>query len=125
MPCRPLTNGITYVATNVVVGTQITWFSTIRRQWLSGSVVDTITGGLEIFSDGMTAWTGIIGFNGPQALSGDSGSPVFTTTGDFVCSVDFISGTNTYGVFAYPNNSRVRPAPSPTLPSTFLQGDPE
>ena len=113
--CRPVTNGITYVATNVVVGTPVVWFSTITQGWITGGVVTFIIDEAPVtFPDGSTATLGTFLFNGPQAVSGDSGSPVFlAASGDFLGSVTSLSivGT-TVGRWAYPSGSHTRPVPA-------------
>lgn len=85
--CRLLTNGITPIAANIIVGTPVSWFSSVRREWYPGTVTVTYTNGPTSFGDGMTVKNGVAWFNGTRAIPGDSGSPVFTSSGDFIGSV--------------------------------------
>lgn len=106
--CRPVTLGIAFVASGVAAGTPVTWFSTARSVWLTGVVTVVVNGAPVTFADGITAAIGYLEFSGTQAISGDSGSPVFTSDGDFVASVGGISGADTVAVWAYPSGSQTR-----------------
>lgn len=117
--CRPLTCPITYIATNIFVGQPIVWFQTSTKTWLSSTLSFTFPFGdhVETFSGGETGWAGSCIMAATPA-GGDSGSPVFTTNGDFIGSVVGLAAP-TGGVinYLYPNGSQYRPA-NPTLPYT-------
>lgn len=106
--CRPMTLGITTIATNIVENvTRVSWFSNARRIWISGTIINYFGEHTANLSDGSKAWNGLVIFDGPQAISQDSGSPVFTENGDFVCSVTSITNDGrTVGGFAYPEGSQ-------------------
>jgi hypothetical protein len=113
--CRPITNGIAYIQTNMTAGDSLVWFSTVSQDWITATLAFDIPEGVVTFADGMTAYTGIGIMQGQQGVSGDSGSPVFTANGDFCGSVNAISGSDlTIFKYAYPGDSQYRPV-SPGL----------
>lgn len=122
--CRPLTNGITYIQTNMIGGvTQVSWFSAVSRTWISGTVQSVVSEELRTFGDGSKAWFGVCIFQGQQAISGDSGSPVFTADGDYIGAVKSISGVDlTLAYFLYPEAAQYRPASSTTVNLGVLSG---
>jgi hypothetical protein len=121
--CRPLTNGITRIATNVTVGTPVTWFSNVTRAWIDGAITFITDESPVTFPDNSIATIGMFIFDGPQAVSGDSGSPVFvSSSGDFVGSVSALAGGGTtVGKWAYPHGWNT-PHVSAT---TFFLTDPD
>lgn len=114
--CRPVTNGITYISTNLVNGDALIWYSSARTNWITATVDLVFGDHLETFADTTTAWVGIVLTTaGTVPISGDSGSPVFRTNGDFVGSVAAIGGGGTTIIyFAYPEGSTYRPAEGPS-----------
>lgn len=108
---RPIAIGIAYVAVTPVPGAAIFWFSTNSKTWIPGVVVGAFGLHEETFADGSKAQVGILQFSGQQAISGDSGSPVFTATGEFIASIAALGGGGTtIAYWAYPTGSQTRPA---------------
>jgi len=133
IPCRPVTNGITYIAnvTNLVVGTPVVWYSQVAHQWIEAQVYAKCCHGDDTFADGMTGTYGLIDFIGQQPVGGDSSSPIFTLDGDYIGGVWSISSTNLFAAsYMFPNNATLRPV-TPTPPSpqgsigTILNSDPD
>jgi len=117
IPCRPYTNGITYIAnvTNLVAGTPVVWYSQVSHAWINAEVYAKCCHEDDTFADGMTGTYGLIDFIGQQPQYGDSSSPIFTLAGDYIGGVWSISGTNMFSAsYMFPNNATLRP----TAPST-------
>lgn len=119
--CRPVTNGITYVATNLYEGRPIVWWSDQRHTWLSGSMWFYNPISVETYADGSTAQYGTFAFyTATPPIEGDSGSPAFTIEGDFIGSIGQTMPGAGLGSFAIPSNARYRPATSvPKRASNF------
>ncbi len=130
--CRPVTNGITYVVTNAVVGMGVSWFSTITRQWYNGQVTLTQAPFPYTFPDGMVANYGTVTFNGPVSVSGDSGSPVFDQLGSLIGalaardSTSFPGTTNNVAYYLWPSGVQTRPPTSGVAGlGAFFNSDPD
>lgn len=116
--CRPVASGISYVYTNVIAGLDITWFSIADSTWYNGTITFDFTPQLVTFTDGSTAVYAPFIFNGHQAVSGDSGSPIFTRTGDFIgCVSSAAGGGQTNGKYLFPSGVHTRPV-NPNVPGT-------
>lgn len=124
--CRPMTEGITYVATNLVVGRKVTWWSRVDEVWYDGTITFAFEEGLHSFPDGESAWYGLFVFDGHQAVSGDSGSPCYTTNGDYAGTVSGQSGSQTRVKYLFPSGARHRPPPDAAAGLAGLfNGDPD
>jgi len=109
LTCRPMTVGITYIATNYTASTGIVWFSAVSRVWITGTITSMTPGFLYTLPDSSKAWYGTVTFNGQQAVSGDSGSPVFNLAGDFIGSVAALDTGQTVAYYLYPAGATYRP----------------
>jgi len=113
--CRPLSSGISYVATNTVPGTPVQWLSIVDRVWYTGTVFGDCCGFPYTFPDGMVAYYGVLYFDGHMPVAGDSDSPLFARNQDGV-HWDFagaVAGTDSGHVVAYflwPEGVQYRPS---------------
>lgn len=113
--CRPVTNGITYIATNLVWGvTPVVWWSQARSQWLYATLDFWNPFEIVTYDDTSTALYGQFGFTGTAPISGDSNGPCFTLTGEYIGSVGQTAPGHGYGSFSYPSDARTRPVTPPT-----------
>lgn len=117
--CRPITTPTSYIATNLVPGQVLTYFSTVTKTWVATTITFTFPGSdhLVTFADTTTAWAGVFTAS-TTPTGGDSGSPVFTQDGDFCGSIVGTGGGGTGAVcnFLYPSGSTYRPVtPSVTI----------
>lgn len=108
--CRPVTLGITYIQTNVTVGSHVVVLDNVDNTWKSATINFTTGGTVYTFPDGETAYYEVMIFEGFTPVSGTSGSPVFTPIGDYVGNVTATSSV-TNGILhaLYPSGARYRP----------------
>lgn len=125
LTCRPVTNGITYIATNYSAGTPVVWLSNARNEWINGNIQSVVSTHVATFEDNSRAWIGTVIIEGTQVIAGDSESPVFLLNGDFVCAMaDEGEGGVSIGLFAYPEGAQYRPTFSASV-SALFNSDPD
>lgn len=107
--CRPVVLGITPIATNIISGLNLTWWSILDEVWYNGTIIFDFPGTLHNFADGETGYESVFIFNGHQAQSGDSGSPIYTETGELAGVVTAQGGGGTtIGRYLWPSGAQTR-----------------
>jgi len=104
--CRPLTNGLTQVVTNLAVGSPVVIYALLSKTWHNATLTSNneAIGFVTTFDDGSTGFFYTSTVTNPGLpTSGQSGSLVFTQNGVFIGHLSGLDGGDFALMSLYPN----------------------